>query len=285
MDVGTGIAVLGPSAVVLKILGPTADYVGEGLQEWTQRRVANVQRIFANAERKLSAEQLDAPGAVPPRVLKGILDEGSFREDELSAEYLGGVLAASRTETGRDDRGASLVAVVGRLSTYQLRSHYIFYTLARRALVGMDLNLSTLADRRANQLFVPLHDYITSMEFSGEEVHELPSIVSHSLYGLGREDLLKPRAWGASKHLRESPRWNKDFGPAGGFVFEVTMLGVELFCAAHGLRAHEFAAAFLDPNSDFTDATAIPIEAEVVRFEDLPAFEPSQDPETPTALS
>jgi hypothetical protein len=42
-----------------------------------------------------------------PKVIKAILDDGSFCDDELTASYFGGVLASSKTEVGCDDRGAT----------------------------------------------------------------------------------------------------------------------------------------------------------------------------------
>lgn len=94
MDAGTGLTVLGSaigSAKLLeKMLGPTADYIGEGVKSWTEKRVANVQRIFNIAARRLGTK-IESDGAVPPRVLKGILDEGSFCDDpqrqNISAVY------------------------------------------------------------------------------------------------------------------------------------------------------------------------------------------------------
>lgn len=86
------IALLGPAYLVGKILGPTADYIGEGVREWTQRRTENVKRVFLRAGDKLG-DELEQPGAVPPRVLKAVLDEAQFADDELMADYLGGVLA------------------------------------------------------------------------------------------------------------------------------------------------------------------------------------------------
>ena len=141
MDPGTQLIESAAGGLMGRVLGPTADYVGVGLQLWTEKRVNNVKRIFQKAEKRLGPD-IDRPGSVPPRVLKGILDDGSFIEDELGAEYLGGVLASSRSETDRDDRGTTLVALVGRLSTYQLRLHYIFYVLCQRGVAGKnDLNL------------------------------------------------------------------------------------------------------------------------------------------------
>lgn len=87
-----------------KLLGPTADYLGGELQAYTQRRMENVGRIFSRAESKLG-DKLERPGQVPPKVLKTIINDGSYADDELAVEYFGGVLASSRTEIGRDDRG------------------------------------------------------------------------------------------------------------------------------------------------------------------------------------
>src|SRR6185503_17313077 len=85
----------GLKELVPKILGPTADYIGAGLRGYTERASANVRRIFENAGTKLG-EELDKPGQVSPKVLKEILGEGCVAEDELAAEYFGGVLASSR---------------------------------------------------------------------------------------------------------------------------------------------------------------------------------------------
>src|SRR4051812_30456729 len=95
------LTLLGPAYLVGKVLGPTADYVGEGVRDWTERRAENVQSVFRKAGRKLG-DELDEPGGVPPRVLKGVLEEGQFAEDDLTREYLGGVLASSRTSSARD---------------------------------------------------------------------------------------------------------------------------------------------------------------------------------------
>ncbi|NAZ18194.1 hypothetical protein GT020_19410, partial [Glutamicibacter soli] len=85
-----------------KLLGPTADYLGGELQEFTKKRINNVGKIFKKAENKLG-DKINSPGGVPPKVLKTIINEGSYSDDELAAEYFGGVLASARTELTRDD--------------------------------------------------------------------------------------------------------------------------------------------------------------------------------------
>jgi hypothetical protein len=121
MDIGTGLSILGSAKVLEQLLGPTASYVGEGIKEWAKRRVANVERIFEIAHERLGY-RINEPGAVPPRVLKEILGEGSFAEDPLMSEYFGGVLASSRGTISRDDIAATHLSCLGRLSTYQIRA-------------------------------------------------------------------------------------------------------------------------------------------------------------------
>lgn len=121
-----------------KLLGPTADYLGGELQEFTKRRIENFGKIFQNADQKLG-DRSNTHGSVPPRVLKEILNEGSYSEDESATEYFGGVLASSRTSIGRDDRGARIAKLVARLSTYQLRSHLLIYSTIRHLFREDDL--------------------------------------------------------------------------------------------------------------------------------------------------
>src|SRR5262245_23499596 len=90
METNTELTILGTAIgsakLIERILGPTADYIGGGVEAWTKKRVENVARIFRSEQRKLGS-RLESEGTVPPRVLKEILQEGSFCDEELSAEY------------------------------------------------------------------------------------------------------------------------------------------------------------------------------------------------------
>ena len=138
IDPGTGLAILGSAIggakVAEKILGPTSEYIGEQLREWTEKKVKNTANIFKNAEKKLG-DKINETGKVSPKVLKGILDDGAWCEEELQVEYFGGVLASSRTGVSRDDRGAYFVSLISRLSSYQLRTHFLLYQITSDALI------------------------------------------------------------------------------------------------------------------------------------------------------
>ena len=100
IDPGTGLTILGSAIggakVVEKILGPTSEYIGEQIKEWTVKKVTNTANIFKNAEKKLG-DKINENGKVPPKILKSILEDGAWCEEELQVEYFGGVLASSRT--------------------------------------------------------------------------------------------------------------------------------------------------------------------------------------------
>jgi len=255
MDPATGLTVLGTAIgsakVVEKILGPTADYLGIGMRDWTERRIKNVGRVFQNAQKKLG-DRLEAPGAVPPKVLKGILGEGAFCDDELAAEYFGGVLASSRSEVERDDRGATFIALVGRLSTYQIRSHFVFYSMIRMLYEGLDENVGIHHGRQRLRMFVPLLAYATAMEFGKREEEQSNSILSHVMFGLSREDLIEQNfLFGAPEHLRSLSRYAGADVP--GILVSPSMLGIELYLWAHGrgdLGAREILNPVVQLNSD-----------------------------------
>ncbi|MCB7128605.1 MAG: hypothetical protein J3T61_03595, partial [Candidatus Brocadiales bacterium] len=198
--------------------------------------------IFSNAAKKLG-DKIDTEGAVPPKVLKGILDEGSFCDDSLAAEYFGGVLASSRSGVLRDDRGATFIALISRLSTYQIRSHYIFYHIIKNLFNGTNIDVGL--DRDKMEIFVPLEVYDHSMDFDQQEKTEI--FLPHVMFGLRKETLVG-NYWmcgtkeDLEKHFKQVP--------APGIIFQPTGLGIELFLWAYGradLSVHEF----LNPANQF----------------------------------
>jgi hypothetical protein len=245
------LALFGSARLAERFLGDTVDYLGGGLKDFTERRVNNLKDVIENAAGKLPPGELDRPGTVPPRVLKGVLEEGQFADSALAVDYLGGVLASARTETGRDDRGASLTALIGRLSAYQLRTHYAFYAAARPVLVGSDLNLGMQTQRQARaQFFMDWQVWATAMDLTAEEANSFTSIFRHTINGLIREQLLDDfYASGNVEHLRSSCM-NRDFAQSG-IVYELSPLGAELFGAAAGKQGDPY-GFFLAPDESFT---------------------------------
>lgn len=216
------------SDIANKVLGPTADYIGEEIKMFTEKRINNIKQIFLSAERKLG-DKINQDGKVPPKVLRGILNEGSFSEDELSVEYFGGLLASSRSENSRDDRAAYYISLLEHLSSYQIRTHYVFYSVLKELFNGTKLNIGIERERKQMIIYIPLEQYALSMDFGPKENQN--TIVAHSMVGLIREGLLdKFYAIGTASGLKEFSSSIKK----SGVIFQPSPVGVEMFLWAHG---------------------------------------------------
>lgn len=229
MDVGTGLVLAASAAtskdLLIKLLGPTADYFGEGMKNHIQKSYDNINRI-CNHSIKLLGPKIEIYGEVSPRILKNILSEGAFCEDELASEYFGGVLASSRTSDSKDDRGLAYLAVVNNMSTYQIRTHYIFYSIIENLFKGQDLSCSIGEDRNKMRVFLPWSVYSESMGINDGDW----LILSHSMVGLSRLDLIGDfYAYGPKDSISSYPEVNSD-----GILFTPSNFGVELYLWVHG---------------------------------------------------
>ncbi len=128
ISIGTGLVLIGGKDLIFKLLGPTADYLGNETKNLVEKSCKNIEHIFIHATTILGSK-IESPGQVSPRILKRIFDDGVFCEDELTLEYFGGVLASSRNCSSRDDRGLIYLSLLESMSSYQIRTHYIFYTI------------------------------------------------------------------------------------------------------------------------------------------------------------
>ena len=212
---------------IKKLLGPTADYIGVGVKDLIEKGKKNVSRILQAAVKKLGPK-IDEPGQIPPRVIQGLLTDGPFCDDELRAEYLGGVLACARSGVSRDDRAASIQQLVGSLSAYQLRTHYIIYACVRKFFVGSKINLGI--ERYRADIYIPDDVYEDAMAFvEGEDSNQ---IIAHSLAGLYRAGLIEDHQFGPVDHIQKTL---KD-ATRSGLIARPSVPGVELFLWAHGFR-------------------------------------------------
>lgn len=227
--IGAGLVVLGSRDVLNKLLGPTADYLGGEARNLVDRCNINLDRIFQKAQSRVG-EAINQPGTVNPRVLKHVIDEGRFCEDELAAEYFGGLLASARTPDGVDDRAVSLVAMVKDLSVYQIRFHHMAYTLFSELFCGSDENLGKASNYRQLRVFIPFNVYTTAMQCS-EDTSPF-SLLGHCLFGLGRADLISNFLSGMTEDIQKELKGVSE----GGIVVAPTLLGAELFLWSHGVR-------------------------------------------------
>lgn len=238
----------GEKAGLLKrVLGPPADALGDALARWVEFRTMNVGRILENADRKLGS-RADEPGAVPPRIGSRILEEGSYCDDAVMVEYLGGVLASARSEVGRDDRGARWVSLVTALSAYEIRLHYILYGAAQQALLRLGRRVPWGNEGAYGEIrfFFGWAELAAAMEFHQSE--NGLSITNEALFALHREGLIadlgvKPSAVHEKELGRKAP------SQSGVVHFAPNTVGVQLFMWAHGVGNGPI-TSFDDPDFD-----------------------------------
>jgi hypothetical protein len=236
-------------SLIKAVLLPPADVLGRHLAEILdgrlgQWRAENAQRILEKAARKTA--NIEEMGHYPPKVIKNVFDDGSLDDNELIAEYLGGVLASSKSPSGRDDRGVGVSVLVNRLSSYTLRMHYIFYSALQMAAKGSDVNLRIERNRKEFRIYIPWSSYTEAMGFDTPE--EETTATEHAIVALEREGLMSRYfLMGSAENLRKEAKREI---PSEGIVFEPSMPGIELYLWGHGYGRADY-DVFLDPNEEF----------------------------------
>jgi len=245
------IATVGLSAIaaylsrdgITKILGPTAEYLGDELKEFTKKRINNIGSIFKNAEEKLG-EKIDEYGVIPPKVLRTIINEGSYSEGEIAIEYFGGVLASSRTELSRDDRGVRISKLLDNLSSYQLRCHYLIYSSISNIFKGQKQSFRLPEERRKLEVFMPMNEFVSAMGLTQKE-YDNPQIFTHIFHGLSSDDLINSNwACGPQELLKTTSRSEKI--NQQGVVCTPTASGAELFLWGFGHGCNDLDLIFTD---------------------------------------
>ena len=218
---------------VNKLLGPTATYLGDNLKDWVEQRHRAFQKVLEKASLLLSDAELNRDGAVPPRVLKEMIEEASFCSDSAMLEYFAGVLASSRSGISRDDRGARMSKIVAGMTSYQVRAHFVIYSALKLAYANAGKRFSTQAERDALCVHIQFKSFIDGMAFVSEEMADVGSILEHTMHGLAQQGLIMER-WVYSSVIEPI---NQTFPMAPslpGFAIAPTVLGVELFLWAFG---------------------------------------------------
>lgn len=227
------------------LFGETALYVGEEVDRMPERRRANVARICTMALKRLG-DRVSDPGMVPPRVIGCLLTDGSYCQDRLASEYWAGLIVCSRTVNPSDDRVVRRLKTLARLSTYQVRTHYLFYATLRCLLMAArdPATVDFESKRYRMATFIPAYPYLQAMGFNDNEAGKMSVLASDTLVGLGMDLLLDGSNTGTSDYLNRFFKTSviKD----EGIVFAPSLLGVQMFLWAFGALDRD-AAHYLNP--------------------------------------
>lgn len=234
-------AAVGTAWTARKLFGPSLDTIGSRLAASTDHALDNISAVVRSATRKADP---DSDGGIPARAATLILDEAAWAEDELIVEYLGGMLASSRTPIGRDDTAATWAVKLRGLSTYAIRLHYLLYESFRANLAGSSIDLGSANKRRLEATMYVAHgDLERGMGFTDGEA-DRDRLVIHAISALNSEGLIGDWAIGPQQTVQ--PLTKGTWVPLPGLVVGPTLRGIELFLVAHGIHSNWPSATFCD---------------------------------------
>lgn len=198
--------------VALVVLGWAGANATAGAGKYLQDRVYHRLEIaFGKASAKA-----DRPIDANDRVKAKVFAEAAFTDDDVTLEYLAGVLAASGPD---DDAGAAIVAQIGRLSADQLAFHYVVYRELRRLWPDVPLNLYQEQEAKRAGIRLRLDDLVGFVK---------PSRLGAVIGTLIRERLLDDHHQTAIETIDGASIWTIQVRPTG--------VGAELFLWGHGAR-------------------------------------------------
>ena len=212
-----------------KLLGPTAEYLGQELREAARR---NLSKIFAKAADK-AGKDIDTKRVVPARVLREIVDCGAFCEDDLSQEYYAGLLASSRGDDVKDDMQVPLLNIIRGLSSYQIRFHYMIYWHINKIFRTENLNIGIGLDRHKMQIFITFDSAADALGI--RERKDWSDIVDHALLGLETNDLIIQESTFSGQQDFMAGQSKGKINEAG-IVIAPSLLGAALFLRSIGIK-------------------------------------------------
>lgn len=201
--------------LLTRVLGPSADALGSSLAQYTEYRLRNVAQIVEKADLKRDG------GSVPPRLAHKIIEEGSYCDDEIMAEYLSGVLAGGSTDTSRDDRAISATTLLTGMSSVQIRGHYLLYReWSKHLLLKPEANLTDITSLRNCRLKVDLDSFIEALGMPLDK-----TLLLHVMAGLAEKGVINEEySWG--------PHSATPF--ASALFASPSFSGIDLWGWAHG---------------------------------------------------
>lgn len=236
VELGAGlVTALMSKDLLLKIAGPTADYIGQGFKSYTQKGCENFGKIVLKTANKLGDKIDNLEEGIPPRIFKDIIEEGVYCEDNIVADYYAGILAGSRGNNLNDDRGKPFLSLLKSLSTMQIKSHYIFYHIIKELFNGSDLNLLEVSNLSKLEFYIPDYVYHNAMSFGDVKFYQ-NNIIAPPIWDLANKHLITFYASGKEEHLNQYLHKHNNNFPAPGFILGPTVLGIELFLWAYGKR-------------------------------------------------
>jgi hypothetical protein len=123
----------------------------------------DINKLYVRGRDKIvdaATKKIDDPEdgkTVNLRAARDVLWNGAITEDEVCAEYFGGMLAAARSEDGKDDGVVHYVDTIKAMSARQLELHYVIYKAWQNLLnqrVDTPINVALSSDVQKWKIFM-----------------------------------------------------------------------------------------------------------------------------------
>ncbi len=205
------------SWAVRLVMGPTLEVVGEDVRHTYQ---AAKEKVFAKALTKGVIEG-DSKSA-NPRIVIETLRSGCLTENEVCAEYFGGILAASRSHDGKDDSAMPFLEIIKSLSSRQLHLHYCIYSSLNKLIAN------------SNRSYFP----VERKEFRGARItFKFDDLAALGLMPVQDAPILEHVGLIDSYEYfapRDDPRTEAEIEPTGAITFRPTQHGIMLYAVSLG---------------------------------------------------
>ncbi len=159
-----------------QLLGKTFDVVSGDIAGLYER---GRDKILEKMSKKV--DNLSDGRSTNLRVTRDVFWNGSFTDEEICAEYFGGILASARSEDGKDDAGVFYTDLIKSLSSTQLNLHYLVYSSFNKSFVAdpakANLNPGDETEFALERIFLSLLEIleITGERDVGRDLHALHS--------------------------------------------------------------------------------------------------------------
>ncbi len=222
--VTAGVSAYVAKDIVKQVLGPTAEYLGQETKGLVEKCNINISNILTKAYEKIT-DKNDGK-IVNIRAFRDIINEGKMIEDELFAEYFGGLLASSRSDDGKDDRSVYYINLIKSLSTYQIKIHFLLYYKLFEEMKDDFIDIRQIETRRRLKIYIPEHLIRETFKCHSSQDFLL---ATHAMSGLSEKSLI------SKESIFYSAYKNHNFD-IPGIITGPTILGIELFLLANGLK-------------------------------------------------
>lgn len=210
-----------------RVLGPTADLIGQDLAKAYEFGKRNVLRVINVADNKLGT-LADKNGGVHPRIARRVFNEARDIENAFAAEYFGGILASSHGPGSDDDSAVPFLKMLENLSARQMQLHFITHYLYCQSLARLpEDRVDNYWKKYGAEIEIEiLKELYEEDDFSWRLTEDLRNLVALEVIGPDFSLRDGDQVWGRNHQMLQQPGLYVTFSP----------LGLRLFLRALGLR-------------------------------------------------